>query len=168
VNWNNQTIRELERGSIRAFMEKHQAYLSGRVLDFGSGSEPYRDLVSGEYVPFDTYEHKIMPVGGKRGTPQGAEFDAIMCNQVIQYIPDPQGVLIKFYALLKRGGHLVITFPTNWDEVEPTDFWRFTRKGMERLLSIAGFSPLIVERRAEIALGGFRFPLGYGVVAERQ
>lgn len=169
MNWNNTTVRDLERESIRAFMERHKSYLSGRVLDFGAGSEPYRDLVSGEYVPFDTYEHNILPVGGKRKmqTPSGG-FDVIMCNQVMQYMPDPQGTLITFSALLKPGGVLVLSYPTNWDEVEPNDYWRFTRKGMERLLSMAGFAPLIHERRAEIPLGGFKFPLGYGCVAQLQ
>lgn len=148
-------------------MEKQRGYLTGRVLDFGAGAEPYRDLVSGEYVPYDTYEHDIVPKGGKRnvGTPTG-EYDSIMCNQVMQYLPDPQGTLIRFRHWLKPDGHLVMSYPTNWDEVEVNDYWRFTRKGMERLLSLAGFMPVTHERRAEIALGGFKFPLGYGVVAK--
>lgn len=156
---NGDEIRGIERQSIRDFMERQRHYLRGRVLDFGAGRQPYRDLVEGEYVPHDTgYPDSSEPQG---------EFDAIMCNQVMQYLPDPLLALRQFHAWLTPGACLVMTYATNWDEVEPSDLFRFTRKGMEYLLREAGFTVLVHERRAEIALGGFKFPLGYGVVAQR-
>jgi hypothetical protein len=39
------SLRDLERGSIRAFLESNQDKFGGRVLDFGSGQQPYRDVV---------------------------------------------------------------------------------------------------------------------------
>jgi SAM-dependent methyltransferase len=154
--WNNDTVRQLERSSIRSFMERNRQYLKGRVLDFGAGKQPYRDLVDGEYVPFETNE--LAP-------PRG-DFDCIMCNQVIQYIRWPGELLDEFCGLLStRKGHLVMTSPLCWDEVEATDLWRFTKAGMEMLLSRNRWSVLVHERRAEIDLNGFKFPLGYGLVA---
>lgn len=152
--WNNDTVRALERSSIRAFMEKNREYLFGKVLDFGAGKQPYRDLVAGDYVPFEL------------GDRQSGPFDAIMCNQVLQYIEWPLDQMRQFAELLReRRGHLVLTYPTNWDEVEASDYWRFTKAGMERLLQLAEFDVIKHERRAEINLNGFRFPLGYGVIA---
>jgi SAM-dependent methyltransferase len=154
--WNNDSVRVLERSSIRAFMEHNRQYLRGRVLDFGAGKQPYRDLVQGEYVPI---------VQGDRW-PAG-DFDCVMCNQVMQYLDRPLDFLRCFHGwLLSRQGWLVMTYPTNWDEVEDTDFWRFTKRGMEvLLLQAAEFEIISHERRAEVNLNGFKFPLGYGLVA---
>ena len=155
--WNNDSVRALERASIRSFMERSRPYLQGRVLDFGSGKQPYRDLVLGEYVPID--QGDVWPVATEA-------FACIVCNQVLQYIENPAKLLDNFHAwLCARHGCLVMTYPTNWDEVEGTDLWRFTKAGMELLLKRSRFEILIHERRAEIDLHGFKFPLGYGVVA---
>lgn len=154
--WNNDSVRVLERSSIRAFMERNRQYLRGRVLDFGAGKQPYRDLVEGEYLPFE--EGDVLPEEG---------FDCVMCNQVIQYLVEPRRWLKLFHRWLSpRHGCLLMTYPTNWDEVETTDLWRFTKRGMELLLLLsADFETLSHERRAEINLNGFKFPLGYGLVA---
>ena len=150
-------IRQIERASIRAFMVKHRAYLKGRVMDFGAGEQPYRDLVDGEYCPFE-----------KGGRDPGGYFDAVMCNQVVQYLDDPKQLLAwGTRAPLKVGGHLVMTYPTNWAEVETEDLWRFTKAGMERLLREIGFTVVAHELRAAVAVGAFQFPLGYGVIARR-
>jgi hypothetical protein len=158
--WNNDSVRVLERGSIRAFMERNRQYLRGRVLDFGAGKQPYRDLVVGEYVPLDQGDDQgdNLPTG---------YFDCVMCNQVIQYLDAPKYFLQRVHGWLSpRRGCLVMTYPTNWDEVESSDFWRFTKRGMEvLLLQSADFEVISHERRAEINLNGFKFPLGYGLVA---
>jgi SAM-dependent methyltransferase len=150
-------IRRIERASIRRWMEAHRAYLNGRVLDFGAGTQPYRDLVSGEYFPHEKDEPA--PLGS---------FDAIMCNQVMQFLPDPLHCLRWFSQSLVRGGHLLLTYGTNWDEVEGDDLWRFTKAGMERLLDQAGFEFLEHDRRAEVQYEVFRFPLGYGCLARKR
>lgn len=148
-------IRQMELASIRAFMEQNRGLLKGRVLDFGAGRQPYRDLVDGEYVPVDKGQ-------GYEGT-----FDAIMCNQVLQYVANPKLVLLTFAAALRPGGRLVMTYPTSWDEVEGDDWWRFTKAGMEVYLRVAGFTINVHQRRAEVGIANFTFPLGYGVVCTR-
>ena len=154
----NDAIRQIERASIRAFMLKHSSLLKGRVLDFGSGDEPYKDLIRGEYVPFEK-DHANFP---------GGYFDAAICNQVLQYVADPTNTLRwALHASLKAGGHLILTYASNWDEVEKEDLWRFTKMGMEKLLREAGFTILEHELRAKVTVGNFSFPLGYGVVCKR-
>lgn len=151
-------IRQVERASIRAFMEKYRDCLRGRVLDFGAGAGPYlgpySDLVRGEYVPFEKEEE--FPAG---------MFDAVMINQVMQYVRYPEACLDGLP--LRTGGHLIMTYPTNWDEVEESDLWRFTKAGMERLLRATGFRVVAHELRASVSIGNFKFPLGYGLVAIR-
>ena len=65
----------------------------------------------------------------------------------------------------------MLTYPTNWPEVEPEDLQRFTKAGMERLLTEAGFEIVRHERSAEVAplvaghLHRKTFCAGYGVIA---
>ena len=156
-DWNETSVRIIERASIRRFVHDCRDKLLGRVLDFGAGDQPYRNLVDGEYIP-----HEL-----GNSFPQPESLDAILCTQVLQYVSSPQDVLWAFRTWLKPEGHLVLTYATNWDEVEPDDLWRFTKAGMEGLLRQARFEILHHERRAEINLGGFHVPLGYGVLARR-
>ena len=95
------------------------------------------------------------------------EFDAVMCNQVVQYVVSTPRTLRDLYHALKLHGYFVMTFATNWDEVEDTDLQRYTRAGMIGLLKNAGFTLVKCERRAEVTHNMFRFPLGYGVVARK-
>lgn len=172
--WSNQTVRELERASIRAFVESCADHLTGRVLDFGCGQQPYRDVVEqagGEYVPYDRAAFPANVSGADVGDePVNGDFDAVLCNQVAQYWPHPLDTLWRLRSKVfvhgeRAPGVLVMTFPTNWDEVEAADLFRYTATGMTHLLRQAGWKVERMERRAEITLGGFRFPLGYGVVA---
>jgi SAM-dependent methyltransferase len=155
------TVRELERASIRQYAENARIYLRGRVLDYGAGRpgtcrqpEPYRDCIYGEYISFDIGDDQ--PAG---------EFDAVLMTQVIQYVDDPTRTLLQIRSLLKSGGVLVMTGPTNWAEVEETDLWRFTQAGIRRLLERVGFSVVDVRQRAAVEIGGFVMSLGWGAVA---
>jgi SAM-dependent methyltransferase len=154
-DWNPHSVRIVEKQSIRDFVTRYQRYLAdGRVLDFGAGQQPYRDLVGGAYMPYEKGEP----------WPQGF-FDSILCNQVVQYIPDVPLLFRMWRKMLKAGGFLVMTYPTTWALIEQDDLWRFTPYGMNLLLKNAGFDVMFHETRAEIDLSGFVLPLGFGVVA---
>lgn len=169
------TARDLERDSIRAFVASH--VFEGRVLDYGCGKQPYRDLVerTAEYVPFDRTHFPANVSGENVGADvethptylQPHQWDTILCTQIFQYVHDPADLLADFHHLLRNDGTLVLTYPTNWAEVEPEDLHRFTKAGMELMLQGEGFTIERHERRAEVEAAGMVFPLGYGVVARR-
>jgi hypothetical protein len=93
-------------------------------------------------------------------------YDAILCTQVMQYMPFPADELHKMRNLLLGSrGWLVLTYPTHWPEVEHDDLWRFTRAGMTRLLVAAGFLIERHERRHVFYRDGDEFAVGYGVLA---
>lgn len=153
----NDPIRQIEKASIRLFMESARGYLHGRVLDFGCGKQPYKDLVTGEYVGID--QGDFFPDG---------QFDAVMVNQLNQYLTDPAGTYSLIRSSLKDGGYLVTTFTTNWDVVEEVDMMRHTANCMERTLRAAGFEVVLTMLRASIRINSrFSFPLGYGTIARR-
>ena len=192
------TLRDLEHYSIHAFVKQaaSEGYLSGRVLDYGCGKQPYRDIVEeagGEYFGHDFPDYPASTVSeiilDSSENWFEEEWDAILCTQVVQYIPiwvDHGGDLgesnplftdlYSMYAALDaRSGYLVMTYPTHWPEVEAEDFYRFTKAGMERLLTDAGFT-IVMHQRRETFYGidnvkmigevfADEFALGYGVVA---
>lgn len=149
-------IRRVERASIRCFMEKQREHLTGRVLDFGCGTSPYRDLVTGEYTGVDQGDE----------IPDGP-FDTIICNQVVQYLSDVYSYLNMLQCCLRPGGILLLTYPTNWDVVEDTDLHRFTPTGMQQILALAGFHVESQTLRAAVRVANFSFQLGYGAVCRK-
>lgn len=174
------SLRALEHQSIRDFVQRaaNEGYLRGRVLDYGCGLQPYRAIVEdagGEYEGYDLQAYG----GNVSGEDIGQElfwdanaWDAILCTQVVQYVAPGHEIvemLADCHDRLFKDGFLVMTYPTNWPEVEPSDLHRFTKAGMERLLTETGFEILVHDRRAvgAVSLSGDEFAVGYGVVARR-
>lgn len=164
-------IRQLERTSIRSFVESCADNLGGRVLDVGCGLQPYRDVVEaagGEYVGYDRVDFPANVSGENIGPDPTAlrDFDAVLLNQVIQYAEEPLELLLMCGAVLRRGGVLVVTGPTNWPEWENDDLFRYTQAGIEKLLRWAGFDVVRIVPRAGVSVAaGFGFSLGWGALA---
>src|SRR6266516_3311142 len=101
-----------------------------RILDAGAGEQQFRGLCSHlEYVSqdFAQYDGK----GDEQGLQMGSwdqtnldivsdiasipredgSFDAVMCVEVFEHLPEPVLAIREFSRLLKEGGHLVITAP---------------------------------------------------------
>jgi hypothetical protein len=169
-------LRELERSSIIEFLEQTKPFMRGAVLDYGCGKQPYKDLILsaddvGYYYPYDRIGYPGSAAERDHGAPYPLEkstFDrwgTIVCTQVLQYVNDVRELLLSFVLALEPAGHLIMTYPTTWPEVEPTDLHRFTKTGMEYLLKKCGFSIMQHTPRAVIPIEGFILPLGYGVMA---
>jgi hypothetical protein len=149
----------VERRSIREFVASVDFH--GDVLDYGCGQAPYRDLVerTARWHGLDRTYFPACTIDRDVGVWSIDRPNMILCTQVIQYTLDPQDFLANLRSATDT---LVLTYPTCWPEVETEDLWRFTRAGMERLCSRAGWDPVRHELRATV--GGF--PLGYGLVAK--
>jgi hypothetical protein len=167
-------IRDLERTSIRNFLQHcaDRGYFSDKdVLDYGCGKQPYRDIVVMGGGRYEGYDLSIYPASTTEGEDiqRPAIFDetwgAIVCTQVVQYVPDVPMFLKTLRALLDETGVLCITWPTNWPEVEKEDLHRFTLSGFARLLNEAGFSDIGTTPRAFLDAEGSRFYLGHGAIA---
>ncbi len=166
----NAGIRETQRGMIRDFISDHADLLGGKVLDYGCGDSPYRDLVPGEYVGWNRARYPGTPYRTDLGPdePLLSTWNAILCTQMLQYVPDPQGLLFAFHASLQScRGYLVLTIQTTWPEVEVEDLWRFTSYGITELLHRTAFTALTIRQLGSITFAndGFSLPLGWGVTA---
>ena len=114
--WVARTLAELPRG--------------WRILDAGAGEQPYRrhcehlDYVSqdfGQYDPTESDDGLQMPswdYGRLHHTcditsipePSGS-FDAVLCTEVFEHLPDPLAALREFARLVRPAGQLLVTAP---------------------------------------------------------
>lgn len=170
-------LRERESTSISEFLKQHKDKLSGRVLDFGCGQQPYRRIVERAGGTYTGYDGKSFPgsvvtedVGPSWSQITTRKYDAVMMTQVWQYMePHVLGSLLCDLAggvALRPGGWLLATGPTNWPVVEPDDLWRFTTSGVSQLLTRAQFESSLVEPRFSVRTEGVNWSVGWQATAQ--
>lgn len=124
VGENNQTFREKW---LRETLLKIPSY--SMILDAGAGTQRYRKYCKHlEYVSQDFGEYdgkadaalqveefnygQLDIVSDITSIPRpDSSFDAIMCIEVLEHLPDPIQAIKEFSRLLKQGGHLILTAP---------------------------------------------------------
>jgi SAM-dependent methyltransferase len=135
------------RGLMRA-MRKFAGRVSGRLLDVGCGQKPYRDVFDvSSYIGVEIdspanrkskradyfYDGRHLPFADH-------EFDAVLCNQVLEHVFEPEEFVAELLRVLKPGGILLLTVPFVWDEHEqPFDYARYSSFGLRHLLAKHGF-----------------------------
>ena len=103
---------------------------SSRILDAGAGTQRYRrycehlDYVAQDFAEYDgkgddsalqtgDFDYgELDIVSDITSIPEAdASFDAIMCIEVLEHLPDPVQAIKEFSRLLKPGGQLILTAP---------------------------------------------------------
>lgn len=126
-------------------------HIEGDILDYGSGNMPYRLLfrncnsfigldyeVTGK--KFDFFNEDIVYYDGKIIPFDDERFDCVLCNQVLEHVEDLELALSEIHRVLRKDGVVLITLPMCFPlHMEPYDFRRFTKYGIERMLHDAGF-----------------------------
>jgi SAM-dependent methyltransferase len=122
-----------------------------RVLDAGAGLAPYRELFS--HCQYKTSDHiqreppvDIVCAMGSFPLPDHS-FDAVICTEVIEHVPDPLVSLTELHRLLVPGGHLCLTMPFMLGVHEVYDFTRLTVMGLRAACERAGFEVLAITPR---------------------
>lgn len=137
----------LARRSLHRAVREFATQLRGRLLDVGCGSQPYRALFQvDEYVGLDidseaTRRRAVADVlyDGGRFPFEDGRFDAVLCNQVLEHIFDPDAFVAEIRRVLAPGGRLLLTVPFVWDEHEqPWDYARYSSFGLRALLERHG------------------------------
>lgn len=131
---------------IDADLEAHRSILKGKVLNAGAGWRDVSHLVEGELVNQDiTYDGdertNIQIYSPLHHIPVESDyFDAILCIAVLEHVENPEEVVPELYRVLKPGGHLILEVPFLQPEHKvPTDFQRYTKDGLVRLVVHHGF-----------------------------
>lgn len=159
----------LARRRLWSEMKRMSAFVRGRVLDVGCGTQPYRRLFDvAEYVGLDIDTPHSRALGladayydGQRFPFREAQFDTVLCNQVLEHVFNPEQFVGEIGRVLVPGGRLILTVPFVWDEHEqPWDYARYTSFGLRALLEKRGFR--IVEQHKLLADCSVLFQLTNG------
>ncbi|HQT31488.1 MAG: methylase [Hydrogenophilales bacterium 28-61-11] len=152
----------LARSALQEAMRDSAETLNGRLLDVGCGTKPYRNLFHvSEYVGLDIDSPPARARGvadvfyaGKAFPFDPASFDAVLCNQVLEHVFNPDEFLAEIERVLKPGGKLLLTVPFAWDEHEqPWDYARYSSFGLKALLEKQGFRILNHRKlRADVSV----------------
>lgn len=130
------------------------------VLDAGAGEARFRTWFDRHrYVALDNgvgdsawdYSH-LDVVGDLLNLPlKEASCGAVLSVVVLEHTSDPYRVVAEMGRVLERRGRMLLVVPLIWElHQTPHDYFRFTRYGIERMLTAAGFE---ISRLAP--LGGF-------------
>jgi SAM-dependent methyltransferase len=127
--------------------------LTGKLLDFGCGSKPYKELFRvNEYIGLDiavsghSHEKEVIDIyyDGKKIPCENNSFDSVFSSEVFEHVFNLEEVLIEINRVLKPGGKALFAVPFVWDEHEiPYDFGRYSSFGIRHLLEKNGY---VVEK----------------------
>ena len=146
----------LTRNRLLSGISRHAPRLTGRLLDFGCGSKPYRSLFEvDEYIGLDFenpghphaneqvdvfYDGKCIPFGD-------ANFDSVFSSEVFEHVFNLPEVLRELNRVLKMDGLILVTCPFAISEHEvPNDFARYSSYGLRYLLSEHGLEMVSQEK----------------------
>jgi len=123
------------------------------VLDAGSSPEaPY-------YSCFRAHRYESADMRGESGNVtykcdltsipvDNDRYDMALCTQVLEHVPYPDQVIRELHRVPKPGCRLWLSTPLFYEEhMQPNDFFRYTRFGLTRLFTEAGFN---VEELVEL------------------
>ncbi|MCC6166438.1 MAG: methyltransferase domain-containing protein [Caldilineaceae bacterium] len=139
----------LRRLYVDAFMAQQAAALAprSRVLDLGGHKRAKRgEFDIGRYDLQVVYANLTVDKtpdlqANAAALPLAADsFDAVVCAELLEHVPDPRRVLVEAARVLRPGGSLVLTIPFLYPiHADPYDFGRYTDTFWRHTLAEAGF-----------------------------
>ena len=114
-----------------------------RVLDVGCGIRPYYPYFAprvSEYVGVDVDNPAADLQGSVEALPvEGGAYDLVLCTQVLEHVGDPDLAVRELHRVTAPGGRvLASTHGVQVYHPAPTDYWRWTHAGLERLFERNG------------------------------
>jgi hypothetical protein len=135
----------IDRYYIKQAIKNYSKYIQGPVLEIGG-----RDYTEnyGNVDPNESFILNYVPMVGNNvivgdlcdyPSLGGRKFQTFICTQTLNFVYDFKSAIDTSYKLLNHGGYYLGTVASvsnisKYDDSRWGDYWRFTRKGMEKIL----------------------------------
>ena len=128
------------------------SYLRGRVLNAGCGNRDVSEFLRAHYATHvDNCDvQSSLPnaiICDLQNIPhEDCSYDAILCNAVLEHLPNPIRAMKEFHRLLKPSGALIVSVPFLQPfHADPHDFRRYTYSGLIQLGELTGFRIIRID-----------------------
>ena len=130
--WQRRVLNERIDEHLRLLDPKYLG--AAEISGANHGELPWRKHVSLDYPAFDLCA-ELPPAAGT--------FDVVICEQVLEHVPDPRLAAANLRQLAKPGGRVIVSTPFlipihELPAFGMGDYWRFTPRGLRTLLENAG------------------------------
>ncbi len=138
-------------------MKYSSKFSKGTVIDIGCGKKPYETYFktgSENYYGIDYPDYSIsqkfnMDICAdiQRLPIKNSIADTIICNQVLEHVPDTDILFFEINRVLNKDGVLILTVPFFWGlHEEPRDYYRFTKYGLANYCMKYGLSVIEIRK----------------------
>ena len=135
---------------VQLFLAKSPQKLT--LADYGCGNKPYEPLFTPfveQYIGLDlAYNTKADVVVDPAGIIDMPEESVgfVLSTQVLEHVEDPKAYLKEAHRILEKEGKLILSTHGYWMfHPDPTDFWRWTSTGLQKIVREAGFEVVYFE-----------------------
>lgn len=159
-NWFKYTQLKINLWMLRDKIRYYRLMYSGKVLDIGAGTKPYRELFDevSEYIGTNTRRHyeinNLVPdiettdVWIEDGTNlpfEDGTFDGVVCFQVLPLIAHPDKFFREVNRVLRTWGYFMVTSDYLYPAWSEEDYMRHSRSNLVSLACENGFIVLATE-----------------------
>jgi SAM-dependent methyltransferase len=144
--------KTLYRTLFQQELFKNSKYIQGKVFDIGSGGNPsYKkylpkniELITTDYIQ-KTGVVTIVDFNKKININDDS-VDTVLLFHNLYIAENPWETLKEVFRIVKPGGHVVISNPFGMNIMaEPHDYIRFTKEGLDKILTEQGFTIIVSE-----------------------
>ncbi|MFT6841473.1 MAG: SAM-dependent methyltransferase [Psychroserpens sp.] len=120
------------------------------ILDYGCGNMPYKRLFEDRCknyigVDFSENDQADLHLTDGRIPLESNSVDVVISTQVLEHVEFPEQYLKECYRVLKQDGKLLLSTHGHWKyHPDPTDFWRWTKDGLEKIITVQSFKIITI------------------------